>query len=262
MFSNNKKIIKTIDCIKNNKLTIGSWIQIADTSIAKIMSHCGFDWLVIDLEHGNYNKKELPSIFDTISSYDILPLARMSSHSVSDIKEIIDAGAGGIIAPMVQTVEQAENIVKSVKYPPVGARGIGFSSANGFGAEFSDYFAQWNKHSVVIVQIEHIEGVNNLEQILQIKDVDGFIVGPYDLSGSMDLTGQFEHPDFQEAIAKITRLGRESGKLLGMHVVQPDPEKCAKKIAEGFNFIAYSIDSFGLIQLFTRDLAEIKSKIN
>ena len=254
-----RNIEKTISKIKNGILTIGSWIQIADTSIAKIMSSCEFDWIVVDLEHGKYSSKELPSIFDIIRANNCLSFARLAGNSDILVKEALDAGAGGIIVPMVNNSEDARNAVAAAKYPPEGIRGIGFSNASNYGKDFERYFDSWNRNVVVIVQIEHIDGVNNLQEILVVEGVDGFIVGPYDLSGSMNITGDFGQPSFIKTMGKITETGRSSNKLMGIHVVMPDTKATLDKIKEGYNFIAYSIDSVVLWYSFTEALKKLEN---
>lgn len=255
------KLNETISKIKNGKLTIGGWLQIVDSSIAKIMSSCDFDWIALDLEHGKYNWKDLSSIFDIITANDCLPLARLADNDDVLIKLTLDAGANGVIVPMINSVKDAANAVAATKYPPKGVRGIGFSNASTYGKNFDDYFSNWNKRSIVIVQIEHIEGVNNLEEILAVDGVDGLIVGPYDLSGSMDLTGKFEQPNFKAAIKKITKIGLSSKKLLGIHIVQPDTEAVISKVQDGYNFIAYSLDSVVLWTHFCEAIERIRKKI-
>lgn len=255
-----KKISNTIHKIKNNILTYGSWIQIADPAIAKIMASTGFDWLTVDLEHGKYSRKDLPAIFDIVRSYDCLPLARISENSTTFIKEILDAGAGGIIVPMINTAKDAEKAVAAVKYPPKGIRGIGFSNASCYGNDFNSYFEAWNDSSIVIVQIEHIEAANNLNEILKVNGVDGFIVGPYDLSGSMGLIGKFDTPLFLETLNKIRKAGLDSGKTMGMHIVKPDIKETFNKVKAGYNFIAYSIDTVVLWSHFIDVLTQLGEK--
>jgi len=253
-----RNINKTISKIKNGKLTIGGWIQIADPTIAKIMSSCDFDWMVVDLEHGRYSSEDLPSIFDIIRANNCLPLARLADNSTVLAKEVLDAGAGRIIVPMVNNSEDARNAVAAAKYPPKGIRGIGFANASNYGKDFASYFDSWNRNVVVIVQIEHIDGINNLQEILGVDGIDGFIVGPYDLTGSMGIIGDFKHPDFIKAIEEITETGRSSKKSMGIHVVMPDTKPMLDRIKDGYNFIAYSIDAVVLWSHFVEALKAIK----
>lgn len=228
--------------IRANQLTIGSWLQLADPNVVEIMARAGFDWLAIDMEHGSISVESLPNLIRAIEVAGVFPFVRVYENNPVIIKRALDAGARGIIAPMVATAEEAKQAVASSKYPPDGIRGVGFSRANLYGRNFSDYVAKHNREVVVIVQIEHIRGVENAAVILAIPGVDGYMVGPYDLSGSMGLTAQFEHPRFVEAVARVKAAGDTSGKACGLHIVTPDTEILRRRIEEGHTFIAYGID--------------------
>ena len=154
----------------------------------------------------------------------------------------MDAGSHGVIVPMVNSPQDAINAVEAVKYPTTGQRGIGLARAQGYGTQFVEYL-EWQKtKSIVIVQVEHIDAVNNLEEIFSVEGVDGYIIGPYDLSGSMMIPGQFEHPDFLAAMERIKKVADEMEIPGGIHVIEPEPEQLQQRIDEGYNFIAYSLD--------------------
>jgi 2-dehydro-3-deoxyglucarate aldolase len=154
----------------------------------------------------------------------------------------MDAGAHGVIVPMVNTSEDAEKAVRSVKYPPLGIRGVGLARAQKYGDDFEGY-RSWNQeNSIVIVQIEHIEAVNNLKEILSVQGVDAFIVGPYDLSGSLGVPGQFDHPDVLRALETIQYFSRQLDSLSGYHVIQPRQEDYRNALDQNYKFIALSID--------------------
>ncbi len=143
---------------------------------------------------------------------------------------------------MVNTVEQAKAAVASVHYPPKGQRGVGLARAQGYGVDFDNYQRRAAEETVVIVQIESITALENLEAILAVDGVDGYIVGPYDFSASMNLAGQFENPKVKEALNKVQTLGAKSGKPGGTHLVEPDPVKLRQLIEQGHRFIAYGVD--------------------
>ncbi len=144
---------------------------------------------------------------------------------------------------MVNNADIARAAVASAKYPPVGKRGFGFCRANYYGAEFEDYVGRWNDDVLVIVQIEHIDAVNNIDDILSVDGVDGAFIGPYDLSGSMNLTGQLDHPKVQKAIAATLKACKKHNKAAGIHVVAIEPEQVRQRIEEGFTLIAMSLDA-------------------
>jgi 2-dehydro-3-deoxyglucarate aldolase len=155
----------------------------------------------------------------------------------------MDAGAHGVIVPMVKSQGEALAAVRAVKYPPQGERSIGLARAQGYGVDFARYFEWQRDQSLVVVQIEHIDAVNNLESILTVPGVDAYIVGPYDLSGSMGLPGEFQAPQFLEAMAQIRSVSEKLRVPGGLHIVEPDPQALKQCIDEGNRFIAYGVDT-------------------
>jgi 2-dehydro-3-deoxyglucarate aldolase len=228
--------------LKERQVTIGSWITLAHPAIAEIMAKTGFDWLAVDVEHSVITIREAEELIRVIDLCGVVPLVRLSANDPVQIKRVMDAGAHGVIVPMVNSVAQAEQAVLAVRYPPQGARGVGLARAQGYGASFDQYLDWVNRGAVVIVQVEHIEAVNNLEAILAVEDVDGFIVGPYDLSGSLGVPGQFDHPLMKEAMQRIETVGAASGKAPGIHVIEPKPDELKNRIEQGYRFVAYSVD--------------------
>jgi 2-keto-3-deoxy-L-rhamnonate aldolase RhmA len=228
--------------IKEGELTVGSWITLAHPAIAEIMSNAGFDWLAVDLEHSVITIREAEELIRVIDLAGVSPLVRLTSNNPDLIKRVMDAGSHGVIVPMVNSVEDAVKAVESVKYPPVGKRGVGLARAQGYGTRFKEYL-EWQKNSaVVIVQVEHIDAVNNLEDIFAVEGVDGYIIGPYDLSGSLGVPGQFDHPDFLAAMDRVRKVAAEMKMTGGIHVIEPEPEQLEQRIDEGYRFIAYSLD--------------------
>jgi 2-dehydro-3-deoxyglucarate aldolase len=223
-------------------------MQVPSASVAEIMGRSGFDWVAIDLEHGSFSLDLLPDICRALELGGTAPFARVARNTAKDIKQALDAGVRGIIVPMIENREEMEHAAAWAQYPPEGQRGVGFSRANLFGRGFGRYFSSINDTLVLVAQIESIGAVRVLDAILSVERVDAMIIGPYDLSASMGLTGQFEHPDFLAAVALAGRKAREHGVALGMHVVQPDPAVLKARIADGFQFIAYGIDAVFLLE--------------
>jgi len=230
------------DKIHTGTLTIGSWITLAHPAIAEIMANSGFDWLVVDLEHSVITIREAEELIRVIDLAGVVPLVRLTSNNSDQIKRVMDAGSHGVIVPMVNSAAEAERAVQAVKYPLRGKRGFGLARAQGYGAKFKEYLEWQEKRSVIIVQIEHIDAVNNLESILSVDGIDGYIIGPYDLSGSMGIPGQFDHPDLLVVMEKIRVIAGKMNKSGGIHIVEPDAEQLQIKINEGQKFIAYSVD--------------------
>jgi len=228
--------------LKNHELTIGTWLSFAHPAIAEIMSKAGFDWVVIDLEHSCINIREVEEMIRVIDLAGSVPLVRVSSNDPVQIKRVMDSGAHGLIIPMVNSKEDVNKIVSAVHYPDKGTRGVGLARAQGYGARFHDYMEWLKKEAVIIVQIEHVDALKNIKEILSCDDVDGYIIGPYDLSSTMGLPGQFNHPDIAEAFKSIREAGVRSKKPGGLHIVEPNPEELKSRINEGFLFLAYSVD--------------------
>jgi 2-keto-3-deoxy-L-rhamnonate aldolase RhmA len=231
--------------IRNNELTLGSWITLGNASIAEILANAGFDWLVIDLEHTTISLEQAGEIIRTIELSGVTSLVRLTSNDENQIKRVMDAGAQGIVVPMVKNTKDAIRAVAATRYPPLGNRGVGLARAQQYGVSFKEYLA-WqadiNSGPIVIVQIEHIDAVDNLKEILSVSGVDAFIIGPYDLSCSMGIPGEFENPEFVKTIDRIIKTSSELNAVSGMHIVEPDKEELSKVIEAGYKFIAYSVD--------------------
>jgi len=249
------------EVFRSGGLTIGSWITLAHPAIAEIMAGAGFDWLAVDLEHSSITIREAEDLIRVIELCGVTPLVRLSANDPVQIKQVMDAGAHGIIVPMVNSHTDAERAVSAVYYPPRGQRGVGLARAQRYGTKIEDYLAWLRDSAVIIVQVEHIEAVKNLETILAVEGVDGFMVGPYDLSGSLGVPGQFLHPSVVEALQKIQRTVAAGKSMAGYHVVQPQPEQTVQRIREGYRFLAYSLDTLFLGEMCRRGLKEIRSAI-
>lgn len=236
------KILSIRNKMKGGEATIGSWMQLPSTSVAEIMGDAGYDWVTIDLEHGSMSTSQLPDLFRALELGDTLPLVRLAHGHLKDAKDALDAGAGGIIVPMIESPEQLESIIKHSCWPPDGIRGVGFSRANLYGKYFDSYRIE-ARNPLIIAQIEHIRAVNNIDAILQVPGLDAIIIGPYDLSASMNLTAEFTHSDFIAALDTILSACKRLKMAAGVHIVNPDPSELEKRIQEGYQFIAYSMDS-------------------
>lgn len=223
--------------------TYGSWITIGHCSIAEIMAQAGFDWLVVDMEHSVISLEKAQEIIQVIEAYNVIPLVRLSANDPVQIARLMDAGAYGVIVPRVNTRADAQKAVSAVKYPPLGNRGIGLARAQKYGQGFDEYNKEVNEKSTVIVQIEHIDAVNNLGEILSVPGVDGFFIGPYDLSASLGIPGDFTNPKMVDAVDRIHTISKQLDKASGIHIVQPSKDELKKRLEEGFKFIALSLDS-------------------
>jgi 2-keto-3-deoxy-L-rhamnonate aldolase RhmA len=228
--------------LRAGELALGSWITLSQSAVAEIMARAGFDWLVVDLEHTVTSIAAAGELIRTIDLCGVAPLVRLTSNDPDLIKRVMDAGAHGIVVPMVNSAAEAAAAVAATRYGPRGTRGVGLSRAQGYGTTFPDYLKWQSDGPVVIVQIEHKDAIGRLDEILTVPGVDGFMIGPYDLSCSMGIPGEFERPEFKEAITRIRSAGQRLKCPAGLHLVEPDLKRLDELIAEGFTFIAYSVD--------------------
>jgi 2-dehydro-3-deoxyglucarate aldolase len=242
-------------------VAIGSWITFRDPAVAEIMARAGFDWLTVDMEHSPITLSEAQELIRVISLCDVCPLVRMPANDPTLAKRLMDAGAAGIIVPMVNSAADAELAVQSVKYPPLGRRSVGLARAQGYGPGFDDYVGTTNEDSLVIVQIEHADAVANIDQILAVPGVDAFFIGPYDLSASMGLPGRFGDRRIQDALNAVIRAGQRQNVPAGIHVVYPSRELMLEKTNQGFQFLAYGVDFLLLGETCRHDLVAVKSLI-
>ena len=235
-------------------VSIGSWMQIPHPSIAELMGQAGYDWVAVDMEHGSIGAHQLPDLFRALELGNTLPLARVARGHAKDCKQALDAGAGGIIVPMIQSAEQLLEVRDACRWPPAGMRGVGFSRANLFGKHFESYREE-AQAPLLAAMIEHISAVDSLREILGVDGLDAILIGPYDLSASMGLTAQFDHPDFCKAMELIYGLAEAMSIPAGVHVVEPSQAQLQKCLKEGYRFIAYSIDAvFLATQISAPDL--------
>ena len=249
------------ECLRGKVPTVGSWLQLGHTEVAEIMAQCGFDWLVVDMEHSATTLYQAQQLIRVVELSDCVPLVRVSANDPTLIRQAMDAGAHGVIVPMVNTPEEAIKAVSAVRYPPEGTRGVGLWRAHDYGMSFDEYCEWLQNDSVVIVQIEHIDAVHNLEAILAIEGVDGFIVGPYDLSASLGVPGELSHPAVVRAMERIEEVARRGPKAAGFHVVHPDHGLLFQKLAAGYTFLAFGVDMIFLWKMAKTTIQIVRQRI-
>ena len=240
--------------IRGKKPTIGAWLQLPSPDVAEIVARLGYDWAVADLEHGSFTRARLPDLFRALERWGTLPFARVAATDMTMIKAALDSGAVGLIFPMIESRGQLDDAIAWSLYPggaefAQGRRGVGFSRANVFGMDFAAHLDGESglAHDLTLVaQIEHVKALVDLDGIFSHPRLDAYMIGPYDLSASMGLTGRFDHPDFLAALALIEQKAEAHGMGKGYHVVQPDEDDLQARIAQGYTFIAYGTDALFL----------------
>lgn len=228
--------------LKESKYSIGSWIQIPNASYAEIIGMAGYDWVAVDMEHGSISVNQLPDLFRALELGETLPFVRVANGDPRLCKEALEAGAAGVIIPMVKNASDLANLIKECSWPPAGTRGVGFSRANLFGGRFEGYKSE-AQSPIIVAMIESIQAVENLDEILQVTGLDAILIGPYDLSASMSMVGQFESKQFKLIMKQVMIKCKKYSIPSGIHVVSPSTDELKMRIEEGHQFIAYSLDS-------------------
>jgi len=219
---------------------IGTMLTLPSPSVAEILADVGFDWLFVDGEHGPLEVPEVLAILQAVG--DKIPcLVRVAETAEAPIKRMLDLGATGIIVPQVNTAEQAADIVRWARYSPLGSRGVGLARAHGYGRKFKEYVETANERTVVVVQCEHIDSVNNLEAIVRVPGVDAVLMGPYDLSASLGKMGQLDDPTVVAAMNRITTVCQAANMPLGYFGVTASAVQ--PLIDQGYTLITSGVDT-------------------
>ena len=227
--------------LSNRSITIGGWLQIPNASIAEIFADSDFDWVVIDMEHGSIDISQLPDLIRSIELYRGICLVRVSKADFNLVNQILDAGANGIILANFNNENELKKLIHNSSMPPKGKRGVGFSRANLFGKNIKQYQKDFQK-PFFIAQIESKLGYKNLNKIIKVSGLDAILIGPYDLSASMNLLNEFESTKFKKIINSINSICKKNKISCGIHIVSNNIKDLESAINQGFNFLPYSTD--------------------
>jgi 2-keto-3-deoxy-L-rhamnonate aldolase RhmA len=225
----------------NREVLSGTWLILGSSVSAEIAGQAGFDWVLLDQEHGMGGFDGLLHELQALKGTAAAPIVRVAWNEPPLVKRVLDLGAAGVMFPYVNTVEEATLAAKSMRYPPQGIRGLTpLSRPAAFGCDFADAFNRANKELITIIQIETEEAVKNAEAIANVEGVDVLFIGPMDLSLGMGIFQKFDHPRFRSALETVTKACRNAGKAAGILLLKP--EQVAPTVADGFTFIALSSD--------------------
>ncbi len=243
--------------LKRGQPVLGAWLSLPSVPSARIMARLGFDWLLVDMEHTAHNPVLMADMVATIADAGACaPIVRVPGNSVEWFKWALDAGAWGIVVPMVNTREEAQRAVEYAKYPPLGTRSIGgVFGPYGFGvADWPEYGRTMNDETIVTVQIESTQALQNLDEILSVPGIDVAFVGPNDLHAQLGLTPSTEgtEPEFVEALERIKAGARKHSVALG--IFSGDGEAAAERVRQGFQMISVTTDVSSMIAAATRNL--------
>jgi 4-hydroxy-2-oxoheptanedioate aldolase len=240
--------------IRQGQTQIGCWVGLADANVAEALAGCGFDWLLLDGEHAPNDVRTILEQLRALAPYAVSPVVRPVQGEVALIKQYLDVGAQTLLVPMVDTAEHAALLVKAMRYPPDGIRGVGAALARASRwNQVENYLNLANEQMCLLVQAETPLALKNIEAIANTEGVDGVFFGPSDLSASMGFRGQPSHPDVQQAIVQAITKVRAAGKAAGILVT--DKKLAHDYLAHGANFVAVGVDTSLLVKAAT-DLAQ------
>lgn len=247
--------------LKKGEKVFGSWNVLASAFATEVMGYAGFDFIIIDQEHGVGDLTTLGHQFQALSGTPTTALVRVPGHDGAYIRRVLDLGAEGLVVPSVNTAAEARAIVETCYYPPFGSRGAapGTIRASSFGAEAAPYARTANDNTLLICQIETVEGVNNAADIAAVDGVDMLFVGPYDLSASAGFMGEMSHPQVVALIEKVEAVAKAAGKPLGSIL---RPGVALKEVYDrGYQLISTGNDASRLRAACVADVARFREAI-
>jgi 4-hydroxy-2-oxoheptanedioate aldolase len=225
----------------------GTFLNLGSSVTAEIAGKAGFDWVLIDIEHGIGDRQELLAQLQALEATPSAPVVRIAWNDSVRFKRVLDLGVSGVMVPYVNSAEEATRAAAAMRYPPDGVRGVArLNRACDFGPNFSEYFTRANSHLLTVVQIETKAALENLDEIAAVDGVDVLFVGPLDLSVSLGVPDQFDHPLEQEALTQVVAACRKAGKAAGILVANVAQLKQVRKL--GFTFVAIGSDGGAVVK--------------
>lgn len=228
--------------LQKGEILIGTFLSLGNAVAAEIISGAGFDWVIIDLEHGLGTEGDVANQLMGLKGSCVSAIVRVESYQRQRIHKVLDMGADGIMCPRIDNAEEAALVVKAMQYSPAGIRGVAkMIRAANYGETFDQYRTNAPDELLGVIQIETIESLNHLDEIAGIEGVDVLFIGPSDLSMALGIFGQTGHPDFIAAVSRITNAAVKAGKHVG--ILLSDPADLARYYAMGIQFFACGTDA-------------------
>ena len=224
------------DKLKEERLCLGMFTLSSDPGISELLSGSGFDFLIIDAEHGALSIESIQMNIMACKGSDTVPMVRVPSHDPVFIKRVLDSGAGGILIPQVRSADDVEGAVSACLYPPDGDRGVGPRRPSNYYRDVAECTRTANQHIVIWAQIEHIDAISDIDRIVRVPRLDGVMPGPADLAASMGLPGKPGHPAVSGAIQQMQQAAQSAGIAAGM-AGGVDSEVNRQWLARGFQFM-------------------------
>jgi 2-keto-3-deoxy-L-rhamnonate aldolase RhmA len=232
--------------LRRRERLFAGWVSYSHPSITETFARAGFDFMFIDMEHSTISIEQGQRIIAASQSEGVPCIPRPVSHSNDYLKPLLESGADGLLIQMVEKPEQVQALIRDIKYPPLGRRTYGVNRAQAYGFDFEEYIHNWNETSTFMIQIESIMGVDNIEQLLAFDEVDGVMVGPLDIAGSLGVPGQTTHPLVIEASRKVIASCERHEKSCGTQVADATPDTVKALFDLGYNYAILGSDLFVL----------------
>ena len=231
----------TKEKIKEGKDTYGVFVSMWSPTIVEIIGHIGFDFVLLDAEHSPISAESCEQMVRAADCVNITPVIRVAMNIRQNILRYLDIGALGVMLPQINSKAEVENVIESVKYPPEGRRGLASVRAANYGitGSLGNYVKEANRETMVIVQVETMQAIDNLKEILAVPGTDVIFIGPSDISSAMGYPGQVNHPEVQKMIVYLVNEIRTAGKIAGTVAYDLDTLRRCKE--RGFKFITYNI---------------------
>lgn len=248
------------EALKNGKTVLGPFLKLTDPAVVEVMGFAGFDFVIIDQEHGPISIQNTQNMIRAAESVGITPVVRVNKNEETSILRTLDIGAQGIEIPQINNKENAINAVKSVKYSPQGERGVCryVRAANYSSMDKYKYFEYANQETIIISHIEGVEGINNLEEILSVPELDVIFIGPYDLSQSLGIPGKVNDPLVIEKMKEVIKKCKKSNIAVGTFA--DDTQTAKFWISLGVQYMSFSVDVGILFEANKRIVNELKHR--
>ncbi|MBI3859293.1 MAG: 4-hydroxy-2-oxo-heptane-1,7-dioate aldolase [Thaumarchaeota archaeon] len=227
--------------LKDGKVLAGAWVTIGHPDVPDVLETLGFDWLVFDMEHAPIGVEALSSMIQAIDPRKVCPIVRVGAAEQYHVKSALDMGAHGVVFPLVNSAAGAADAVRLSKYPPEGTRGVAPRKASNYGQSFKEYLEGANQGTLVVLQVETKEAVSRIDEIVSVKGVDVAFVEPTDLTVSLGLGADRDHPSVLAAMKSVVSSCDRAGRVAG--VLAATPEEAERAVGMGFRFVGLGSDT-------------------
>ncbi|GAB3010446.1 aldolase/citrate lyase family protein [Cyclobacterium sediminis] len=246
--------------IQSGELVLGTCVTSNNPLWPKALASSGLDFVFIDTEHISLSRKELATLCDTYKGRGIVPIVRVYKADHHLICQAIDAGATGVVIPYVESVQEVQVLIGATKFRPLKGEKLNLylEDREKIPQGLEDYLANYNKGHLSIVNIESVPALQQLDELLSLRGLDGVFIGPHDLSVSMGIPEAYDHPDFVKAVRQIIQTSRKLGLMVGIHFSETI-ERQIFWIKEGVNMVVHSSDYALFTQMLNKDLGQVRS---